>query len=207
MTITTDSPQGGSTEHVTFYRITRNTARLAQAGRIAAIVRGNAFDYLDDEVILFNLEVDAITFDGYVFFRKKGLFERAFGFVEALKRQARHTFEQVIAVLNIDGMEDLRSAATTDINMVAKMASIKRKLDEHPSYKEAMTMPKLLAFIDANPQIDVETSGSGDNRALVFRRAPASRFKILKLLDDDFLTSNLTDFYYMVDSKGDPVEK
>ncbi|ROS39388.1 Kiwa anti-phage protein KwaB-like domain-containing protein [Amycolatopsis thermoflava] len=204
MTITTSASDLAPKQVVTFYRITRNTARLAKARRVAGILRNGAFDKLDDEVVLFNNEVDAISFGGFIFFLKKGVFERSFGFVEGLKRQAGATFDEVIGPLAIDGSDELRRAVTSDINMMAKMASIKRKLDANLSYAKAMTMDNLLAFVDANPHIDVEVVGEGADRSFVFRTAPSSRYKILKLLDDDFLTSELTELDYLVDSKGDP---
>jgi hypothetical protein len=70
MTITTSESGGDDPIRATFYRITRNTARLAQSRRFAAIFRGGAFDRLDEEVLLFNNEVDAIATEGYVFFHQ-----------------------------------------------------------------------------------------------------------------------------------------
>jgi hypothetical protein len=180
---------------------------LAKAKRLAAIFRGGGFDKLDDEVILFNQSVDAIAFHGYVFFMAKGVFERAFGFVEDLKRHAAQTFDRLIGILRIDGMEEFRRSATSDINMMAKMASIWRKVEANTDYVEAVSMENLLKFIDMNDHVEVETVGEGAARSLVFKSSPKTRYKILKLLDDDFLTSGLTDMDYLVDSKGDPLRQ
>ncbi|KFZ77666.1 hypothetical protein ED92_38080 [Amycolatopsis sp. MJM2582] len=156
---------------------------------------------------MFNQSVDAIAFQGYVFFTAKGVFERAFGFVEDLKRHATQVFDSLIGILRIEGMDDFRRAATSDINMMAKMASIWRKVESNPEYAEAVSMQNLLKFIDVNEHVEVETVGRGRKRSLVFKPSPKTRYKILKLLDDDFLTSGLTDMDYLVDSKGAPLRK
>ncbi len=205
MTITTSESGGDERIGATFYRITRNTARLAQSRRFAAIFRGGAFDKLEDEVLLFNNEVDAIATQGHVFFTNRHNFDRAFGHLGELREAATRTFEQVTRDLAIDGIDDLRTAATVDMNMMAKMASIQRKIDAEPRYAAALTMENLLKFIDEHPHVDVDLEGQGSARRLVFKAGPAYRYKILKLLDDDFLRSGLTSLDYQVDSKGMPL--
>ena len=66
-------------------------------------------------------------------------------------------------------------------------------------------MPKLLAFIRDHPECQVELDGDGDDAQLVYRNDPQHRFKILKLLDDDYLTSELTSLEYESNSKGQPI--
>jgi hypothetical protein len=205
MTITTSATEADDFR-ATVFRITRNTARLARSKRLATVFRNGTFDRIDDEVLLFNHEIDAVATEGFVFFSKKRPFERSFEFLEDLRAHAGETFEHATRQLRILGISELRSAATSDINMMAKMASIRRKLEENPAYAAAMTMPNLLRFIDSHPGVEVCLEGEGEDRRFVFQSSPATRYKILKLLDDDFLTSDLTRLDYEVDSKGDPVQ-
>lgn len=205
MTITTSVSANDPTIRATFFRVTRNTAVMARTRRFAAVYRNGAFDSLKEEVLLFNDEVDAIALGDFIYFSNRHTFERSFGFLESLRARAADTFTLVTRDLKIDGFDELRRAATTDINMMAKMASIRRKLDSNPRYATAMTMGNLLKFIDSNPHVDVPIVGTGDNRRLEFHASPSTRWKILKLLDDDFLKSGLTFLDYEVDSKGDPI--
>jgi hypothetical protein len=206
MTVTTAGHASLTDEDpVMFFRITADISIIARKGRFNAVFRDGAFSRLDSDVLTFKEDIDAVAAFGFVFFTKKGQFERAFKFLQEMKKQAGQTFDEVISTLRIEGMDDFRRAATNDINMATKMASIKRKLDAHPKYRRALTMSNLLRFLDRNPDIGIETTGTGNRRALVFRTKPSSRFKILKLLDDDFLASELTTLSYLVDSKGDPI--
>jgi Domain of unknown function (DUF4868) len=187
-----------------FFRFMRPTARLARSGLVAAIFRGPAFDVLRDEVLLFSENVDAIAIGGWIFFANRNNFDRSFEFLALIQQKAAQTFDDITAHLAIDGLAELRAAATKDVNMMAKLASIQRKIDKHPEYTKALQMAQLLAFIDSNPHVDMDIVGEGADRRLLFIAAPQRRWKILKLLDDDYLRSNLTTMDYEIDSKGDP---
>ena len=89
--------------------------------------------------------------------------------------------------------------------MLGKMASIQRKLDDYPQYRAALTMPNLVAFVRKHPECEVEIQGDGDAAQLVFRNDAQHRFKILKLLDDDYLRSQLTELNYEANSKSAPI--
>lgn len=74
-------------------------------------------------------------------------------------------------------------------------------MDEDPDYAKSMTMSKLITYIEEHPHVDIEIAGSGIDRELVFDPKPAQRFQIVKLLDDDFLRSVLTQREYEANSK------
>jgi hypothetical protein len=188
-----------------FFRFMRPTARLARSGLVAAIFRDPAFDTLDDDVLFFNEAIDAISTGGRIFFTNRSNFDRTFEFLALLHAKAVEIFDTVTGGLKIEGLVELRTAATTDINMISKLGSIQRKISIHPEYLKALHMDRLLAFIDNNPHVDVDLAGDGATRRLVFLPNPQRRWKILKLLDDDYLRSDLTTMEYEVDSKGDPL--
>ena len=55
------------------------------------------------------------------------------------------------------------------------------------------------------PEYQVDITGDGDAARLVFRNDAQHRFKILKLLDDDYLHSELTSLEYEANSKSAPL--
>ncbi len=84
--------------------------------------------------------------------------------------------------------------------MVSKLRSVASKL-ANPTYRAAMSTERLIEFAaEHNLEIDVEEI-DGENR-LVFHADPARRWRILKLLDDDYLHSQLTQLNYEVNSKS-----
>jgi nucleotide-binding universal stress UspA family protein len=187
---------------VTFYRVADTLLQFTKNKVFSLIRRDGQYDRLAPaDVLLMRAEFDVVVIDGHAFFFLKPTFERAFGFLEELKKASAATFDSVTNGLRITGLAELRAACTTQPQMMAKMASIRRSMDEDPSYAAAMTMPKLLAYVEANPLVNIEIEGTGATRSLVFNPAPATRFQIVKLLDDDYLRSVLTDRDYEAGSK------
>jgi hypothetical protein len=132
-------------------------------------------------------------------------FQRMFNVLDELRREAEATFDLVTGDLKIDGIEEMRVAVTGSTAMLGKIASIRRKLDLYPEYRAALTMPKLKAFVDAHPECGVEMTGEGGQERFIFRKDIQHRFKILKLLDDDYLRSELTSLEYEANSKSAPI--
>ena len=187
---------------VTFYRVADSMLQLKSAKVLGLVKSGNLYGRLEPaDVLLLRTDFDVVVIDGYAFFEKKATFERAFGFLEKLKRESLSTFAKVTGKLKIDGMDALQQACTSQPQMMAKMSSIKRSMDQDPEYAKAMTMPKLIEYILAHRHVDIDIVGSGEDRHLVFDPAPKRRFQILKLLDDDFLHSVLTARDYEAGSK------
>ena len=178
---------------------------VASSTRHGMIVRPGSIDVAPSNILTLVRDVTAVLFKEYVFFSKRPEFQRLFGLLEELREQATATFNLITDELKIDGIEELRMAATSDVQMLGKMASIQRMIQSYPKYKQAMTMPRLLSFIRSHPECEVRLSSDDDDAQLVFQSDVQHRFKILKLLDDDYLKSELTEFEYEANSKGGPI--
>jgi hypothetical protein len=197
---------GSNIGPVTMYRTVRRSALLGKSRKIAILRSGSQMELVKPEkAVLIDRGVDALVVRGVALFVDRRAFQRVFGFLEQIQEAAATTFDEVTADLRIEGLTDLRAAATTQLAMLGKMASIARKLREHPGYREALTMGALVSFVRANPQTGVEIEGEGDEARLVFRPDVQHRFKILKLLDDDYLRSQLTQLDYEANSKSAPL--
>ncbi len=189
-----------------FIQSLRGNQIVAQSRRVGVIVRKGVIDLPPSgQILLFSKDVSAVVVGEIALFRDRPSFQRLFGYLDELRQQAAATFEDVTADLEIAGSEQMALAVTGSPAMLGKMASIRRKLDKYPQYREALTMPKLVAFVLARPECGVEIEGEGDAAKLVFRNDPQYRFKILKLLDDDYLHSELTALEYEANSKSAPL--
>ena len=187
---------------VTFYRVADTLLQFTKNRVYSLVRRDGQYDRLEPaDVLLMRSEFDVVVIAGHAFFFLKATFERAFGFLDELKKASAATFDSVTSRLRITGMAELRAACTSQPQMMAKMASIRRNMDEDPAYAAAMTMPRLLAYVEANPAVNIEIAGTGKDRSLVFNPTPARRFQIVKLLDDDYLRSVLTNRDYEAGSK------
>jgi Domain of unknown function (DUF4868) len=188
-----------------FYRELRPREVLARSGKITILRRGDRMDLLEETVLTIDRGVDAIALANVAFFIDRRRFQRVFGFLKQIRTQAAATFDQVTQNLNIDGLADLRAAATSQPAMLSKMANIQHELTQYPAYRQALSMPNLLAFVRGHPETGIEILGQGNQARFVFRSDVQHRFKLLKLLDDDFLFSQLTNLEYEANSKGLPL--
>ena len=188
---------------VTLYRELRAGARLDRSRLAALVWRDGRYDRLEEsEVLLVDDRFDALVVGAVALTLSKATFERLFDFVAELRRNAVETFDAATAGLRIDRADELREACLRDPGMLAKLASVRRHLDTDPGYREAMRMDKLVAYVRAHPETGVELSPTGE---LCFSPDRRKRFKLLKLLDDDYLRSVLTSRLYEANSKSDPL--
>jgi hypothetical protein len=186
----------------TFYRVADTLLQFKRSRVFSLVRRGGLYERLEPaDVLLMRAEFDVAVIAGHAFFFLKPTFERAFGFLDEVRAASGATFDVVTQGLRITGLDELRAACTSQPQMMAKMASIRRSMDDDPAYAASMTMPNLIAYVETHPATGIKIMGSGAHRSLVFNPAPATRFQIVKLLDDDYLRSVLTERDYEAGSK------
>ncbi len=196
---------GGPVAAVFIQSLTDNQV-LAQSSRIGMVVKRGVIDLPPKgDILLFSRNVDAVLVGEIAFFKDRPAFQRIFGYLHEMQEQAAATFQLVTGTLRIVGRAIMTGVVTSSPAMLGKMASIQRKLEKYPKYKAALTMSNLVKFIGSHPECGVDVRGIGDEAQLVFQNDPQHRFKILKLLDDDYLRSQLTEMDYEANSKGAPV--
>lgn len=86
--------------------------------------------------------------------------------------------------------------------MMRKLSSIADKIQRNPAYLKAMAMDKIAGFLKEQPHIEIDLEGSGEALRFVFHSDPQRRWRILHLLDDDYLRSPLTELDYEANSKN-----
>lgn len=184
-----------------FLRSTSPKKRLKRTNRITAIWRGSVFETLEDDPLLFDTSFDAVVHDGEVYILNQTSLERSLGFLEAARQAAESTVRTAISALAIINEDDFLKAVTGDANMISKTRSIAQRLAD-PGYAQRMTIDNLIAVTKQHPEIDIdwETNDEGEQR-LVFHPDPARRWRILKILDDDYVQSLITDLVYESNSK------
>lgn len=195
----------GGERRVVFVRSGVRSEVVKQNKKTALIFSNGVFDVVDQDQLVLNDRWDVVVLDDFVVGASTSRLESAFGFTERIFAAAEVALETHIAELDIRGFDDLVAACRQHPGMARKAASIGRKMDD-PAYKGAMTMNALLDFLAKHStklKIDTEPSDSGT--VLVHDDDDASgRWSILKLLDDDYLTSELTSVFYEAPSKSEP---
>lgn len=191
---------GGQTVHLLRSMTIRK--RLKRSNKLAVIFTGAAFDTLESDPLLFDPAFDAMIVDETILLFRLRDFDRALGVLEQTRAAARDTLTSITANLRIRNFDELEEAATSDINMIAKLRSVARRMDDDPAYAQAMTMEKIAPFARDRPDLKDILEGPEGEEEFVFHRDPQRRWRILKLLDDDYLHSEVTDLDYEANSKN-----
>lgn len=174
--------------------------KALQRSKFLLLWQGDHFTRLTDEPLVIDRALRLVSVDGAVVMRTSTAYQQIFGTPPELRAQAEKAYAASFGTLPIAGGDRLAAACRTDPNMMRKLVSIQAKL-EQPGYAAALTMPNLVAFVRAN-QIAVQIEDpDGPTPRLVFDSGPQRRWDLLKLLDDDFLRSDLTQLRYEANSK------
>jgi hypothetical protein len=186
---------------VYFFRAKGESLRLKRTKKVPLVPSGNAYDELEADPLMFEENFDAVAVGGYALILNQPTFERALAFVEQARAAATATLGQLLATVTVANAVDFMTAAGTDLNMVSKLRSIAEKMAGNPAYAAAMTTERLIEFAEERG-IPIDTQEVNGFREFVFLPDPQHRWRILKLLDDDYLHSSLTDIDYEVNSKS-----
>lgn len=174
------------------------TRELTRSRMLAVIFEGGNFNRLKRRTFLFDGRFDCFEFAGLLFIKNPSRFERIFDYIAELQTQAESALVTIAQRVPIRDFDGLTAHALRNPQMTAKLASL-----AHRSYLPTLTVAALKAVIAEFPklqqQIPIVTEGGVEK--LVFDPAPSRRWAILKLLDDDYLRSQMTSQHYEVNSK------
>jgi len=179
-----------------FFRTYSPKKELSRSALFAALFSHGHYDRVDSKMFLFDRDTDCFSWDGYLFIHNVGTFQRIFKYFEELRAKANETVDAVLAQIPISNVEEFRATCTSQFQMMAKLAQIARK-----PYLERVTMEDIKRTIEEF-RIDVQVIEEDGQERLLFEGGLAKRWLILKLLDDDYLGSTMTNQKYEVNSKS-----
>lgn len=180
-----------------FFRSFSATAELKRKRGAALVAREGTFHRVEERIFLFDDVIDGFVFGDFVFVLRKRDYRRIFDQLEQVLRRAKRAARDLTTKVPIANYEDFEKACSTDSRMADKVLAIRSR-----DYFDRLSYEMIKPVIDEfGLQIPTETV-DGEVR-LKFRTEPEQRFRILKLVDDDFLASSMTDHKYEVNSKTD----
>src|SRR5215472_4739849 len=178
--------------HAVFFRTYSPKKELTRRAGFAALLSRGHYDKVDTKIFLFDRQIDCFSWDGYLFIYNTVAFQRIFRFFEELRTRADETLSAILAQIPISNAEAFRAAGTGQMQMMAKLAQIARQ-----PYLSRITMKDIRRTID-DFHLDVHIVQEDGQEKLLFETNPNKRWLILKLLDDDFLGSIMTNQRYEV---------
>jgi hypothetical protein len=178
-----------------FFRTYSPRGELTRSKRLALIGARGQYDFVDTPIFTFDPMVDCYWWDGYLYVRNVTSFQRMFGYFERLRLRVDEVLAQVQRRIPVRNFDEFATACRSQQQMMAKLAQIAQK-----DYFDRIGVGDIERTINEFG-LNVAIVEENGQRELVFEGAPAKRWLILKLLDDDFLGSVMTDEKYEVNSK------
>ncbi|TVL96864.1 MAG: DUF4868 domain-containing protein [Candidatus Brocadia sp. WS118] len=145
---------------------------------------------LDADILKLTESFEFFKIDGELFIVDLKTLERFFGFHEVIKKKAQEGMKMVETMKILENPEEL-SQLLTDVTFARKMVKIVEKspvLGEIPS-------PQIIEFTRTHPALRQRFQYSEDGTKIKLH-TKSSKNLFLKLLNDDYLHSELTKLYY-----------
>jgi hypothetical protein len=179
-----------------FFRTYSPTRELTRHRGFAALLDRGSYNKVDRKIFLFDYGIDCFAWDGYLFIRNVAAFQRIFEYFEELRACANETVDTVSARIPVSNLDEFRAACTGQLQMMSKLAQIARK-----PYLNQVTMQEIRRTIDAF-HLEVQIVEENGQEKVLFEKGAKKRWLLLKLLDDDYLGSIMTNQKYEVNSKS-----
>jgi hypothetical protein len=176
-----------------WFRIYSKKKELSKGGKLTAIWAGDMYTRLEQTGFIFDNGIDCIAFENYIFSTNKNNFQTIFKFYEMLRQVAEECLNCIQDRIPIANFPEFSESCTSHLQKLVKLRNIANK-----PYFSTITMEDVKRSIDRN-NLNVEIVLEGDEEKIKFD--PNDKWIILKMLDDAYLESIMTNSNYEVNSK------
>lgn len=184
---------GANGQRAYFFRVFTASNELQRKPWAALVLRDGAYTEVEEKAFLFNEQIDCFVFDGKVFVINKNNYRKIFDLLDRIRSEAGKAVEALNEVVPIANLDEFKQACCSQTTMADKIIEVSKR-----DYFHSLSVERLKPVINEfglNVQVD------GDGNRLIFDPRPEGRWHILRLVDDDYLRSSLTQHRYEVNSK------
>ncbi|MGH2497117.1 MAG: Kiwa anti-phage protein KwaB-like domain-containing protein [Ktedonobacteraceae bacterium] len=194
--IVAQPPEGDA---VYFFRAYSPKKMLSRSRSFAMIFSNGIYDRVSDPMFLFDHMIDCVYQDGMMFLFKKEHFHEMFRFFEMVRKVASETLETIRIAVPIHNFETFVKDCEANMAKQIKLNHIASK-----PYLERLTIDNIKKVIVKN-NLSVSIIKDGNKEMIVYDHT--NKWVLLKLLDDDYLWSLMTEQSYEVSGKRDVSER
>jgi Kiwa protein KwaB-like len=166
---------------------------LSRSSLFAIWHNTGGYDKVSVPVFLFDHHIDCISAGKHMFVFKKDNFQEMFHFFEILRKLARETLDVIHHRGFIENFDEFAHDCEAHLPKLAKLRNIAMK-----PYFDHLTIVDIKKVIEKN-HLPVRTVVVHGKEMLLYD--PADKWVLLKLLDDNYLWSLMTDMGYEVTGK------
>jgi hypothetical protein len=176
-----------------FFRSYTPKKMLSRSRLFAMVFKHGIYDRVIEPAFLFDHYVDCVSSSGMMFIFKKENFYEIFRFFETIRRVAVETLDTIRATVPIQNFDVFARDCEAHLAKLEKLRNIAAK-----PYWGKITIEDIKKVIKKN-NLSVQIVQAGAEEKLVYD--PTDKWVLLKLLDDDYLWSLMTEQSYEVTGK------
>lgn len=176
-----------------FFRAYSHRKMLSRSRSFAMIFNNGVYDRVTNPMFLFDHTIDCVSRDGMMFLFKKEHFHEMFRFFEMTRKVASETLETIRAALPIYNFEAFVRDCEANMSKQVKLNHIASK-----PYLSRLTLDNIKKVI-AKHNLAVSIITIDGKEMIVYDHT--DKWVLLKLLDDDYLWSLMTEQSYEVSGK------
>lgn len=185
---------GTRTDHVILYKHHYPINVLKKQSTINIFKEGDTFKEVVDDIFKIDINFDFILVGEHLIINKLKTLESKLGYTDVIYAKAYENIEIINTLNFIENLDILKEAIKT--NRLAKKLN---KVQNSPVINIIQNdIDRVIQFIQGHPALK-QIQFNGDNKLKLDSKVSVERF--LKLLDDDYLYSQLTDMLYDTNSK------
>lgn len=177
-----------------FYFLRKITPQkvLNTGGKLALIFSQTVFRKLDQNVLTIDGNFDVFALNGTLIFENKTNFEKTLLYEEIKRQVANETLDEIQSIDIIENFDDLRGYLEDDKHSINKLNKLREK--EYFRQKTFADYHRIIRDYAVPVTVDEE-----NGKFNISSKAEAKQ--LIKVLNDDYLKSELTDLKYSANSK------
>jgi hypothetical protein len=167
---------------------------LTTGGILAWVFRGESFRRLNKDVLTIDGHFDVFACNDTLIFEKKTNFERALMYDEIIQQVADETLNEIEQINIVENFDDLKTMLADDYHSIRKLNKLRQK--QYFREKTFSDYHRIIRDYDVPVNVD-----EANQKFSVADKAQAKL--LIKVLNDDYLKSELTNIKYAANSKED----
>ncbi len=184
--------------HISLYKKLTPVEKIIGRGSYLLWKADQRFEKFEDNLLRISPSFQMIRINGTIIVLKIELLEKSFGFVDVITREALSgvkAIQEMNIVSNIETLQEL----VGDVKFARKLTKIARN---SPVIVKAVPNVEIIRFTKEHPALKGKIRYNADESQITLD-TKISKDLFIKLLNDDFLTSELTRSYYESLAKDD----
>lgn len=173
---------------------------LLRHGKNCLLFNSRRMEPIDADILRISGDFQLFKVGTEMYIRDLNIMEKWLDFDKILKKDAENALQNIANKNLIDSMEDLEKG----LNDKSFMKNLARAYRSSPIFSQNISAERIMEFIEKSPTLKNDIRFNEDHTRICLRTKTA-RKQFLKILNDDYLHSLLTDIDYDTKAK-DPIK-